>query len=186
MNRATRARYGQPACAWCAVPIATMTTSSTWCCSSTASGGHGRAEINFTRRGRRGGPVPLRPHPVVKPKGRPFAEPLLGLPRGALVHFAVSPHGHDEPRLVGRPFPAVQPGRPRRGRQPANGRGHRTAYLWGRSGSATAGWRSSPATWWRSATKKASCSILFPALPPARRHPQAGAGGAAEGRAAST
>ena len=27
---------------------------------------------------------------IPKPKGRPFAEPLLDFPRGALVHFAVS------------------------------------------------------------------------------------------------
>jgi type I restriction enzyme R subunit len=27
---------------------------------------------------------------IPKPKGKPFAEPLLDFPRGALVHFAVS------------------------------------------------------------------------------------------------
>ena len=70
-------------------------------------------------------------HP--RPKGQPAAEPLLEFPRGALVHFAVS---NSEVRMTTKlagpdyELPAVQPGRPWRGRQPGEPQGHRTAYLW--------------------------------------------------------
>ncbi|QLA80389.1 type I restriction endonuclease subunit R [Acidovorax sp. JMULE5] len=70
---------------------------------------------------------------IPKPKGRPFAEPLLDFPRGALVHFAVSnrtvmmatrlqgPSTHFLPFNMGDHGGAGNP---------ANPAGHRTAYLW--------------------------------------------------------
>ena len=99
------------------------------------AGGHGRAEDRLhAERGRRGGPVPLRPR-TPSPRAR-RAEPLLAFPGGALVHFAVS---NSEVRMTtrlagrGHRVPALQPGRRRRRRQPAQpAGGHRTAYLWER------------------------------------------------------
>ncbi len=70
---------------------------------------------------------------IPKPKGRPFAEPLLDFPRGALVHFAVSnrtvmmatrlqgPATHFLPFNLGDHGGAGNPPNPA---------GHRTAYLW--------------------------------------------------------
>lgn len=70
---------------------------------------------------------------IPKPKGRPFAEPLLDFPRGALVHFAVSnrtvmmatrlqgPTTHFLPFNLGDHGGAGNP---------TNPAGHRTAYLW--------------------------------------------------------
>ena len=68
-----------------------------------------------------------------KPKGKPFAEPLLDFPRGALVHFAVTnrtvmmttklqgPATHFLPFNLGDNGAAGNP---------PNGKGHRTHYLW--------------------------------------------------------
>ena len=70
---------------------------------------------------------------IPKPKGRPFAEPLLDFPRGALVHFAVSNRTvMMATRLQGpatRFLPFNQGDRGGAG-NPPNGQGHRTAYLW--------------------------------------------------------
>ncbi|WP_312760528.1 DEAD/DEAH box helicase family protein, partial [Pulveribacter sp.] len=68
-----------------------------------------------------------------KPKGRPFAEPLLDFPRGALVHFAVSNRTvMMATRLQGpatRFLPFNQGDHGGAG-NPPNPAGHRTAYLW--------------------------------------------------------
>ncbi len=68
-----------------------------------------------------------------KPKGKPYAEPLLDFPRGALVHFAVTnrtvmmttklqgPATHFLPFNLGDHGAAGNP---------PNGKGHRTHYLW--------------------------------------------------------
>ncbi|PWW48673.1 type I restriction enzyme R subunit [Melaminivora alkalimesophila] len=70
---------------------------------------------------------------IPKPKGRPFAEPLLEFPRGALVHFAVSNRTvMMATRLQGpttRFLPFNQGDHGGAG-NPPNARGHRTAYLW--------------------------------------------------------
>jgi type I restriction enzyme R subunit len=70
---------------------------------------------------------------IPKPKGRPFAEPLLDFPRGALVHFAVSNRTvMMATRLQGpatRFLPFNQGDHGGAG-NPPNGHGHRTAYLW--------------------------------------------------------
>lgn len=70
---------------------------------------------------------------IPKPKGRPFAEPLLDFPRGALVHFAVSNRTvMMATRLQGpatRFLPFNQGDHGGAG-NPANPAGHRTAYLW--------------------------------------------------------
>jgi len=70
---------------------------------------------------------------IPKPKGRPFAEPLLDFPRGALVHFAVSNRTvMMATRLQGpstRFLPFNQGDHGGAG-NPPNGQGHRTAYLW--------------------------------------------------------
>ena len=72
-------------------------------------------------------------HRIPKPKGRAFAEPLLEFPRGALVHFAVSNFTVmmttrlEGPRTAFLPFNLGDDGG---AGNPANGRGHRTAYLW--------------------------------------------------------
>ena len=70
---------------------------------------------------------------IPKPKGKPFAEPLLEFPRGALVHFAVTnrtvmmatklqgPSTHFLPFNMGDHGGAGNP---------PNGQGHRTNYLW--------------------------------------------------------
>jgi type I restriction enzyme, R subunit len=72
-----------------------------------------------------------------KPKGKPFAEPLLDFPRGALVHFAVSnrtvmmttrlegPKTNFLPFNVGDRGGAGNPPAPAQ-----SGKGHRTGYLW--------------------------------------------------------
>jgi type I restriction enzyme R subunit len=70
---------------------------------------------------------------IPKPKGRPFAEPLLDFPRGALVHFAVSNRTvMMATRLLGpttRFLPFNQGDHGGAG-NPPNPLGHRTAYLW--------------------------------------------------------
>ena len=70
---------------------------------------------------------------IPKPKGRPFAEPLLDFPRGALVHFAVSNRTvMMATRLAGpatRFLPFNQGDHGGAG-NPPNPVGHRTAYLW--------------------------------------------------------
>nr|WP_216842329.1 DEAD/DEAH box helicase family protein [Acidovorax sp. SRB_14] len=70
---------------------------------------------------------------IPKPKGRPFAEPLLDFPRGALVHFAVSNRTvMMATRLAGpatRFLPFNQGDHGGAG-NPPNPQGHRTAYLW--------------------------------------------------------
>ncbi len=69
------------------------------------------------------------------PKGKPFAEPLLDFPCGALVHFAVSNRTvmmttHLEgPKTNFLPFNLGDRGG---AGNPANGQGHRTSYLWER------------------------------------------------------
>jgi type I restriction enzyme R subunit len=68
-----------------------------------------------------------------KPKGRPFAEPLLDFPRGALVHFAVSNRTVmmttrlEGPKTNFLPFNLGNQGG---AGNPPNGQGHRTSYLW--------------------------------------------------------
>ena len=70
---------------------------------------------------------------IPKPKGRPFAEPLLDFPRGALIHFAVSNRTvMMATRLQGpatRFLPFNQGDHGGAG-NPPNPAGHRTAYLW--------------------------------------------------------
>ncbi|MFC7411795.1 type I restriction endonuclease subunit R [Hydrogenophaga atypica] len=68
-----------------------------------------------------------------KPKGKPFAEPLLDFPRGALVHFAVSNRTVmmttrlEGPKTNFLPFNLGNQGG---AGNPPNGQGHRTNYLW--------------------------------------------------------
>ena len=70
---------------------------------------------------------------IPKPKGKPFAEPLLDFPRGALVHFAVSNRTVmmttrlEGPKTHFLPFNLGDRGG---AGNPPNGQGHRTAYLW--------------------------------------------------------
>ncbi len=70
---------------------------------------------------------------IPKPKGKPFAEPLLDFPRGALVHFAVSNRTvMMSTRLQGPAthFLPFNQGDHGGAGNPANANGHRTAYLW--------------------------------------------------------
>ncbi|MFZ2987855.1 type I restriction endonuclease, partial [Ideonella sp.] len=70
---------------------------------------------------------------VPKPRNKPFAEPLLDFPRGALVHFAVSNRTvMMTTRLQGPAtyFLPFNQGDHGAAGNPPNGRGHRTAYLW--------------------------------------------------------
>lgn len=68
-----------------------------------------------------------------KPKGKAFAEPLLDLPRGALVHFAVTNRTVmmttklQGPSTYFLPFNMGDHGA---AGNPPNGKGHRTSYLW--------------------------------------------------------
>ena len=70
---------------------------------------------------------------IPRPKGKPFAEPLLDFPRGALVHFALSNRTvMMSTRLQG---PATQflpfnQGDHGAAGNPPNAKGHRTHYLW--------------------------------------------------------
>ncbi len=70
---------------------------------------------------------------IPKPKGKPFAEPLLDFPRGALVHFAVSNRTVmmttklQGPSTYFLPFNLGDHGA---AGNPPNGKGHRTWYLW--------------------------------------------------------
>ncbi len=70
---------------------------------------------------------------IPKPKGRPFAEPLLDFPRGALVHFAVSNRTVMMTTRLQGPATRFLPfnkGDHGGAGNPANPNGHRTAYLW--------------------------------------------------------
>ena len=68
-----------------------------------------------------------------RPKGKPFPEPLLDFPRGALVHFAVSNRTVmmttrlEGPKTNFLPFNLGDWGG---AGNPPNGKGHRTNYLW--------------------------------------------------------
>ncbi len=70
---------------------------------------------------------------IPKPKGKPYAEPLLDFPRGALVHFAVSNRTVmmttrlQGPSTYFLPFNMGDHGG---AGNPPNAKGHRTAYLW--------------------------------------------------------
>jgi type I restriction enzyme R subunit len=70
---------------------------------------------------------------IPKPKGKPFAEPLLDFPRGALVHFAVSNRTVmmttrlQGPATYFLPFNMGDHGA---AGNPPNAKGHRTHYLW--------------------------------------------------------
>jgi type I restriction enzyme R subunit len=70
---------------------------------------------------------------IPKPKGKPFAEPLLDFPRGALVHFAVSNRTVmmttrlQGPATYFLPFNLGDHGA---AGNPPNAKGHRTHYLW--------------------------------------------------------
>ncbi|MBB3267529.1 type I restriction enzyme R subunit [Azospirillum sp. OGB3] len=68
-----------------------------------------------------------------RPKGQGVAEPLLGFPRGALVHFAVSnSRVRMTTKLLGSDttFLPFDKGDEGGAGNPPNPRGHRTAYLW--------------------------------------------------------
>jgi len=68
-----------------------------------------------------------------KPKGKPFAEPLLDFPRGALVHFAVSNSAVMMTTRLQGPATRFLPfnqGDGGAAGNPLNPNGHRTAYLW--------------------------------------------------------
>ncbi|MBA4263008.1 MAG: type I restriction endonuclease subunit R, partial [Comamonadaceae bacterium] len=72
-----------------------------------------------------------------RPKGKPFAEPLLDFPRGALVHFAVSNRTVmmttrlEGPKTNFLPFNLGDRGGAGNPPAPAHlGQGHRTGYLW--------------------------------------------------------
>jgi type I restriction enzyme R subunit len=70
---------------------------------------------------------------IPKPKGRPFAEPLLDFPRGALVHFAVSNRTVMMATRLQGPATRFLPFNQGDGGgagNPPNPAGHRTAYLW--------------------------------------------------------
>ena len=70
-------------------------------------------------------------HP--RPKGQPFAEPLLDFPRGALVHFAASNSSvMMTTRLLGpaTTFLPFNQGDDGAAGNPVNPNGHRIAYLW--------------------------------------------------------
>jgi type I restriction enzyme, R subunit len=70
---------------------------------------------------------------IPKPKAKPYAEPLLDFPRGALVHFAVSNRTVmmttrlQGPSTYFLPFNLGDHGG---AGNPPNAKGHRTAYLW--------------------------------------------------------
>jgi type I restriction enzyme R subunit len=70
---------------------------------------------------------------IPKPKGKPYAEPLLDFPRGALVHFAVTNRTVmmttklQGPSTYFLPFNLGDHGA---AGNPPNGYGHRTHYLW--------------------------------------------------------
>ena len=70
---------------------------------------------------------------IPRPKGRPFAEPLLDFPRGALVHFALSNRTVMMTTKLQGPATQFLPfNRGDRGAagNPPNAQGHRTHYLW--------------------------------------------------------
>jgi type I restriction enzyme R subunit len=70
---------------------------------------------------------------IPKPKSKPYAEPLLDFPRGALVHFAVSNRTvMMTTRLQGPStyFLPFNQGDHGGAGNPPNAKGHRTAYLW--------------------------------------------------------
>jgi type I restriction enzyme R subunit len=70
---------------------------------------------------------------IPRPKGKPFAEPLLDFPRGALVHFALS--NRTVMMITRLQGPATQflpfnMGDHGAAGNPPNAKGHRTHYLW--------------------------------------------------------
>jgi type I restriction enzyme R subunit len=70
---------------------------------------------------------------IPKPKGKPYAEPLLEFPRGALVHFAVTNRTVMMATKLQGPtthFLPFNQGDHGGAGNPPNGQGHRTNYLW--------------------------------------------------------
>ena len=70
---------------------------------------------------------------IPRPKGRPFAEPLLDFPRGALVHFALSNRTVMMTTKLQGPATQFLPfnqGDHGAAGNPPNAQGHRTHYLW--------------------------------------------------------
>ena len=112
---------------------------------------------------------------IPKPKGKPFAEPLLDFPRGALVHFAVSNrtvmmataararHALFCPST--RATTAVRATRPTPG--------HRTAYLWEQVWQRDSWLEIMGATRHPARQQEEGDGLHLPALPPARCHAQA-------------
>jgi type I restriction enzyme R subunit len=70
---------------------------------------------------------------IPRPKGKPFAEPLLDFPRGALVHFALSNRTVMMTTKLRGPATQFLPfniGDNGAAGNPPNAKGHRTHYLW--------------------------------------------------------
>jgi type I restriction enzyme, R subunit len=70
---------------------------------------------------------------IPRPKGKPFAEPLLDFPRGALVHFALSNRTVMMTTKLQGPATQFLPfnmGDRGAAGNPPNAQGHRTHYLW--------------------------------------------------------
>jgi type I restriction enzyme R subunit len=70
---------------------------------------------------------------IPRPKGKPFAEPLLDFPRGALVHFALSNRTVMMSTKLQGPATQFLPfnqGDHGAAGNPPNAKGHRTHYLW--------------------------------------------------------
>jgi type I restriction enzyme R subunit len=70
---------------------------------------------------------------IPRPKGKPFAEPLLDFPRGALVHFALSNRTVMMTTKLQGPATQFLPfnqGDHGGAGNPPNAKGHRTHYLW--------------------------------------------------------
>ena len=70
---------------------------------------------------------------IPRPKGKPFAEPLLDFPRGALVHFALSNRTVMMTTKLQGPATQFLPfnqGDHGAAGNPPNAKGHRTHYLW--------------------------------------------------------
>jgi type I restriction enzyme R subunit len=114
---------------------------------------------------------------IPRPKGKPFAEPLLDFPRGALVHFALSNRTVlMTTRLQG---PATQflpfnQGDHGAAGNPPNAKGHRTHYLWEQVWERDS-WLEIIGRYLvtRRDSKKKITGGHLPALPPVGRHPQA-------------
>ena len=163
-SRATRPT-GCASCGRCATRSPTR-TASTSCCSSTACRSPpSELKTDFTQSVEDAvDQYRFDRHP--RPKGQ-AAEPLLSFPSGALVHFAVSnSEVHMTTQLDGPatrflPFNQGDNGAQGQPAEPAAATAPATCGR--RSGSATAGWKSSAATWSPSATsKKQIKSLIFP------------------------